>query len=90
MNYASGLKTIQTMSKRSIGRIKIIEERCKLCGLCVMACPLKLIRFTYKAENDNSRTIEFQDPEGKCKGCGVCFKYCPDCAIEVYKYSKEF
>lgn len=60
------------------------EERCKGCGLCVAACPKKILvladRFNAKGYQP-STCID----ESKCIGCAICAKTCPDVVIEIYK-----
>ena len=67
------------------GRVTFDEERCKGCGLCVIACPMKIVsldtdRINNKGYNP-SRIIEMD----KCIGCGNCGIMCPDYVITVEK-----
>ena len=65
--------------------IKINENKCKGCKLCVEVCPHQLVR-QEKAINDQGyQYVALADPEGKCTGCTVCAIVCPDMCIEVYK-----
>lgn len=65
------------------GRITILEEQCKSCGLCVNACPTKTLRISEKINARGHRPVE-QFKEG-CVGCAICAITCPDMVIEVYK-----
>jgi len=65
------------------GRITVLEEKCKSCGLCVNACPVKVLRISEKINAKGHRPME-QFKEG-CVGCAVCALTCPDLVIEVYK-----
>jgi 2-oxoglutarate ferredoxin oxidoreductase subunit delta len=65
------------------GRITVKEEKCKSCGLCVNACPVKVLRISDKINAKGHRPME-QFKEG-CVGCAVCALTCPDLVIEVYK-----
>jgi 2-oxoglutarate ferredoxin oxidoreductase subunit delta len=65
------------------GRIEVFEQFCKSCGLCVAACPVKVLRISEKTNAKGYRPVE-QYKEG-CIGCGMCAMTCPDAAIEVFK-----
>jgi len=67
------------------GTIKIFEDACKGCGLCIEACPLKLIRLSDRINAFGYKSIEHIDTEGKCTACKMCAIMCPDIAIEVFK-----
>lgn len=66
------------------GLIVIDKERCKGCGLCIEACPHRLIGLGDFFNNQGYHPAVFKDSE-KCKGCALCALMCPDIAIEVYK-----
>jgi NAD-dependent dihydropyrimidine dehydrogenase PreA subunit len=69
--------------KRDRGLLRIDTDECKGCGLCMEACPLKLIRMSERLNHYGYKTAEYA---GKgCSGCGVCFIACPEPgAITVY------
>ena len=54
--------------------IKINEEKCGLCGLCVESCPYNAIII----EGDKINIDRF-----KCKGCGTCVSVCPTNALDL-------
>lgn len=61
--------------------IKIDNDRCKACGLCVSVCRLGAIEIDRKAEaryGDGCAVVT-----GDCVGCGMCALICPDIAIEI-------
>jgi len=59
--------------------------RCKGCGLCVTACPKKIVRLAVERINAKGyHPAEISD-EGACIGCAFCATMCPDCAIVVEK-----
>ena len=64
--------------------IKVDENRCKGCKLCVVTCPRKILEMS-KELNANGDMYCVQTEPDKCVGCGFCGIICPDGAIEVYK-----
>jgi 2-oxoglutarate ferredoxin oxidoreductase subunit delta len=71
------------------GKIRIIEDECKGCGLCIEACPFDLIRIADRINEIGYKPVEQYDPEGKCTACKMCALICPDVAIEVFKFEKD-
>ena len=68
------------------GKIVIIPDRCKGCGLCILFCPKKLIFISKKTNSFGQNPAEFVN-SNECTGCGICALTCPDVAIEVYRNS---
>lgn len=63
--------------------ITIAKEGCKGCGLCVVACPKKILRISATESNKSGYFVtEIFEPE-KCIGCASCAVMCPDSVIEV-------
>jgi 2-oxoglutarate ferredoxin oxidoreductase subunit delta len=58
-------------------KIKILEERCKGCGLCIEFCPKKVLGFSEKRNLQGYRVVGFYAKE-KCNACGICFLMCPE------------
>ena len=66
--------------------IKINDNKCKSCYLCIEACPFKLIQKSETIGKTGEPIVEFKDNNSKCIGCASCAKTCPDMAItEVWK-----
>ncbi len=64
-------------------KITFDTDRCKGCGLCVSACPKKLITISGAALNKKGYwPAVITDPEA-CVGCASCAMMCPDCVIRV-------
>ena len=68
------------------GKIKIDTERCKGCGLCVIACPKNSIVISKKSNKKGYFPAEATDSD--CTGCCFCALICPDAVIEVFRENK--
>ena len=65
--------------------VTIIEERCKGCGLCVRACPKKIMQLSQtKLNSKGYHPAEVADL-GVCIACAACARTCPDVVIQVEK-----
>ena len=67
--------------------VKINIERCKSCGLCVHACPKKILSIGEVANSKGYYVVGMND-ESECIGCAFCALICPDLALEVYREEK--
>jgi len=56
--------------------IRIVEKRCKQCGICVNFCPKNVLEIEI---NSAPRVV---NPDS-CIGCRLCYQRCPDVAIFV-------
>jgi len=63
-------------SRSDRGQLRIETDECKGCGLCIEACPPKVIRLSEKLNAQGYRTALYAG-EG-CTGCGICFLACPE------------
>jgi len=62
---------------------RIIEDKCKKCGICAKVCPYNAIIFD-KASKAYPRVVE-----AACSGCGTCGAECPFDAIVMRHYTDE-
>jgi 2-oxoglutarate ferredoxin oxidoreductase subunit delta len=65
-------------------KIQFRTERCKGCGLCIIACPKKVLELGEKLNRSGYPVIEITDMES-CTSCTFCAEICPDVVISVYK-----
>jgi 2-oxoglutarate ferredoxin oxidoreductase subunit delta len=64
--------------------IRILEDRCKGCGLCGRACPLRLLHLGKELNTAGYavvRLLQGGAGNARCTGCMACALVCPDCAI---------
>lgn len=61
------------MGKKANKELKIIENWCKGCGICVAFCPTKVLDIV-------NEKVVISDID-KCIKCGLCELRCPDYAI---------
>lgn len=62
-------------------------QYCKGCGLCIVRCPVRAIKFSKDLGFLNSPLPEVDI--NKCIACGKCMEICPDGAIKVEKKSSQ-
>lgn len=63
-------------------KVSVNEDRCKGCGLCIAACPQKIMALGDWLNKKGYHPAHVLDAE-KCKGCTLCAVMCPDVAITV-------
>ena len=66
------------------GAIVVDIERCKVCGVCITACPCKVIELSKEVNGKGYNYAFMANPEA-CIGCASCGITCPDGVIKVYK-----
>jgi 2-oxoglutarate ferredoxin oxidoreductase subunit delta len=64
------------VGKRDRGLLRIDVDECKGCGLCVEACPPKVIGMSEHLNHYGYRTAVYAG--AGCTGCGICFMACPE------------
>jgi len=67
-----------------MAKVKIDQERCKGCELCIIYCPKKTLLLSKKINKRGVKPAELK-ARSECTGCTFCALICPDCAIEVYR-----
>ncbi len=73
-----------------MSRVKFLEERCKGCLLCTVACPKEIIRQSDRFNQHGYKVAEVPAEDmDKCTGCTSCALMCPDIAIRVYRTPKS-
>ena len=65
-----------------MAKITFNTEGCKGCGLCVLACPKKLLQISSVSNKNGYFVAEITD-QNACVGCASCAVMCPDCVITV-------
>jgi 2-oxoglutarate ferredoxin oxidoreductase subunit delta len=64
------------VEKQDRGQLRVDVEECKGCGLCVEACPPKVIALGERLNHYGYRTAAYKGTG--CTGCGICFMACPE------------
>ena len=67
---------MKTNGKPDKGIVEKNTEECKGCGLCVEACPPKVLRLSERLNHYGYHYAEYLG--GGCSGCGICFFACPE------------
>lgn len=83
---AEDAKQMFEAKKQDRGRLRIDGDECKGCGLCIEACPPKVIGLSERLNHYGYHTAVYAG--AGCTGCGICFMVCPEPgAITVYRIS---
>jgi 2-oxoglutarate ferredoxin oxidoreductase subunit delta len=68
-----------------MAQVTINTELCKGCGLCVAACPKKIMRLSESVINKKGvHPAEIAD-QAACTACTFCAVLCPDVVIHIEK-----
>ena len=62
--------------KQDRGLLRVDVNECKGCGLCVEACPPKVIHMSERLNHYGYRTAVYAGTG--CTACGICFMVCPE------------
>ena len=68
-----------------MAKITVNEALCKGCGLCVTACPKKILILSKDKLNKKGHAPAEITDQSSCIGCAFCATMCPDCVITVEK-----
>jgi len=66
------------------GAIVVDTVKCKGCGVCVEACPTKVIQLAAEVNGKGYHYAHMANPDA-CIGCANCGIVCPDTCITVYR-----
>ena len=58
------------------GSVTIDSEECKGCGLCVEACPPRVLRLAAGLNRSGYHPAEYLG--SGCTACGICYYVCPE------------
>lgn len=64
-------------------KVTFDTDACKGCGLCVSACPKKILEISKNKINKKGHHPAEMTDQSKCIGCAFCATMCPDCIITV-------
>ena len=68
-----------------MAKLTFDEALCKGCGLCVEACPKKILALSEVRINTRGYHPAAVTDEDACVGCASCALMCPDVCITVEK-----
>lgn len=66
-----------------MNRVTFKTELCKGCGLCVTACPKKIVSLDKSKLNAKGYHPATVTDMEKCIACAMCATMCPDVVIKV-------
>jgi 2-oxoglutarate ferredoxin oxidoreductase subunit delta len=66
-----------------MAKVTFLDNVCKGCGLCVTACPKKIVELDNSRLNAKGHHPAHVTDESLCVGCAFCATMCPDCVITV-------
>ena len=67
---------MEDVKKQDRGQMRVDVDECKGCGLCVDACPPKVIVLKERLNRYGYCTAEYTGVS--CTACGICFMVCPE------------
>lgn len=70
------------------GLVVVDKERCKGCGVCIGACPCKVLALSATVNKKGYNFVEMANEEA-CTGCASCGIICPDSCLVIYRQKVE-
>ncbi len=71
-----------------MNKVSFKIDLCKGCGLCVSACPKKIIALDTGSLNKKGYHPAGVTDAEKCIACAMCATICPDVVIKVERSDK--
>lgn len=68
-----------------MAKVTFATDICKGCGLCVDACPKKILTIAKDKINKKGYSPAEMTDQSQCIGCGFCYTMCPDSVITIEK-----
>lgn len=68
-----------------MNRVTFNVDLCKGCGLCVSACPKKILELDSESLNKKGYHPAKITNQDACIACAMCAAMCPDVVIKVEK-----
>ena len=68
-----------------MNKVTFKTDVCKGCGLCVTACPKKIVALATDVLNQKGYHPAITIDQETCIACAMCALMCPDCVITVEK-----
>ena len=69
--------------KADRGVLDLDGEECKGCGLCVEACPPRVLQLSNRLNRSGYHPVKYRGTG--CTGCGICYMVCPEPGAIVVK-----
>lgn len=61
---------------RDRGEVVVDTDECKGCGLCVEACPPRVLQLSMELSRHGYHPAEYLG--SGCTACGICYYVCPE------------
>ena len=68
-----------------MSNITFASDLCKGCGLCVNACPKKIVALDQDRLNAKGYHPAYCTDPAQCIACAMCATMCPDVVIRIEK-----